>query len=220
MKLEGAVINFLGDSITEGSGASCQANRYTNVLQRMYGLKAAKNYGIGGSRIARQVVVTNEIYDRDFCMRLDDMDETADAVVVFGGTNDYGHGEAPLGEPGDRTPATFWGACHYLMDGLLTRYPGKPVLIVTPLRRLNENDPGGDGTGRKLNAFVPLNTYREIILQAAYYYSLPVLDLYATSGIQPENPVILKTLLPDGLHPSDAGHTLIARRIGETLKTL
>lgn len=220
MKLEGAVVNFLGDSITEGVGASCTENRFTDVLARTYGLKRANNYGIGGSRIARQVVVTEEIYDRDFCMRLDDMDKNADAVVVFGGTNDYGHGEAPLGGPEDRTPETFWGACHYLMNGLLTRYPGKPVLIVSPLRRLNENDPQGDGTGRKLHAFVPLKTYRDILLEAAFHYSLPVLDLYADSGIQPENPVVMNALLPDGLHPSDAGHALIARRIGQYLQLL
>ena len=220
MKLEGAVINFLGDSITAGSGASKPENRYTDVLAREYGLKAANNYGVGGSRIARQVVVTDSPQDRDFCMRMEEMDESADAVVVFGGTNDYGHGEAPLGEPQDRTPATFWGACHYLMDGLLTRYPGKPILIVSPLRRVNENDPQGDGSGRKLNAFVPLSVYRDILLKTAFHYSLPVLDLYATSGIQPENPVILRSLLPDGLHPNDAGHALVARRIAQALRML
>lgn len=103
------------------------------------------------------------------------------------------------------------------MDGLLTRYPGKPILIVSPLRRVNENSPQGDGSGRKLNAFVPLSVYRDILLKTAFHYSLPVLDLYATSGIQPENPVILRSLLPDGLHPNDAGHALVARRIAQAL---
>ena len=129
MKLNGAIVNFLGDSITEGVGASCEGNRYTDVLAREFGLARANNYGVSGSRIARQTVMTNEPHDRDFCMRMAEMDENADAVVVFGGTNDYGHGDAPLGVPSDRTPFTFWGACHWLMDGLLTRYAGKPVVI-------------------------------------------------------------------------------------------
>ena len=51
-------------------------------------------------------------------MRFTEMDERADAVVVFGGTNDFGHGDAPLGKPSDRDPSTFYGACHYLMNGL------------------------------------------------------------------------------------------------------
>lgn len=219
MNLQGKVINVLGDSITEGVGASDPGLRFTDVLARQFGCRV-NNYGISGSRIARQAVVTAEPYDRDFCMRVDEMDASADAVVIFGGTNDYGHGEAPLGANGDRQPDTFYGACHYLMDHLLTRYPGKPVLICTPLRRSNEDDPLGDGTGRKLHAFAPLRVYRDILLEVAFQYSLPVLDLYATSGVQPANPAILRALLPDGLHPSDAGHALLARRIGLALEGL
>ena len=37
MELEHAVIHFLGDSITEGVGASDTAHRYTDVFARMYG---------------------------------------------------------------------------------------------------------------------------------------------------------------------------------------
>ena len=57
-------------------------------------------------------------------------------------------------------------------------------------------------------------------MEVAQWYALPVLDLYATSGIQPENPVSRERLCPDGLHPSDEGHALIARRIGQFLQTL
>lgn len=218
MELKGAVINFLGDSITEGVGASCVENRFTDVLAREFGLKRANNYGIGGSRIARQLVITQEPYDRDFCMRFEEMDPDADAVVVFGGTNDFGHGEAPLGVPTDREPDTFYGACHYLMRGLLERYTGKPVVILTPLHRLEEDDPRGDG--RKPHSVAPLSTYRKILMEVAEYYALPVLDLYATSGIQPRNDVCRERLCPDGLHPSNAGHALIAHRIGTFLKDL
>lgn len=220
MQLTGATINFLGDSITFGVGASCEENRFTDVLAREFHLRKANNYGISGSRIARQRVVTSEEYDRDYCMRLDEMDPDADAVVVFGGTNDYGHGEAPIGMPCDRTPETFYGACHYLMNGLLTRYPGKPVVILTPLHRLDEDNPTGDGTGRKPLSVAPLSVYRRILIEVAEHYALPVLDLYATSGIQPENDVCRERLLPDGLHPSDEGHALIARRIGHFLQML
>ncbi len=219
MDLTGKTINVLGDSITEGFGTSRPGNRFTDVMAREYRCRV-NNYGIGGSRIARQHVITEAPADRDFCMRLDDMDESADAVVVFGGTNDYGHGEAPLGVFSDRTPETFYGACHYLMDQLLTRYPGKPVLICTPLRRMNEDNPTGDGPDWKKFPVAPLITYRNILKEVAFYWSLPVLDLYAESGIQPLNAASMRALLPDGLHPSDLGHAMLARRIGEKLKTL
>jgi lysophospholipase L1-like esterase len=218
MQLQNATINFLGDSITEGVGASRVENRFTDVLAREFHLKAANNYGISGSRIARQQTMTPQRHDRDFCMRLQEMDPSADAVVVFGGTNDYGHGEAPLGVSTDRAPDTFYGACHYLMDGLLTRYPGKPVAVLTPLHRDGEEDPTGGG--RKMHSVAPLRVYRDILLEVACFYALPVLDLYAVSGIQPANPVCRQRLLPDGLHPSDEGHALLARRIGLFLQTL
>ena len=219
MQLKGATINILGDSITEGVGASCEANRYADVFAREFGAKV-NNYGISGSRIARQRFPTQEIYERDFCMRFTEMDEHADAVVVFGGTNDFGHGDAPLGKPADRDPSTFYGACHYLMNGLLTRYCGKPVVFLTPLHRAAEDCPQGDGTGRKLEIAAVLSQYRDILLEVAAYYALPVLDLYATSGIQPKNETCRARLLPDGLHPSDEGHALIARRLGLFLQTL
>ena len=218
MILEGSVINFLGDSITQGVGASCIENRYTDVLARRFGLKRANNYGISGTRIARQRVVTDDPFDQDFCMRMDEMDTSADAVVVFGGTNDFGHGDAPLGTPADRDPSTFWGACHFLMSGLLERYCGKPVAILTPLHRQNEANPRGDGS--KPCDVAPLSVYRQILMEVAEHYALPVLDLYAVSGIQPVNDVCRARLAPDGLHPSDEGHALIAGKIGRFLQTL
>ncbi|MBQ8620102.1 MAG: SGNH/GDSL hydrolase family protein [Clostridia bacterium] len=219
MELKNAVINILGDSITEGVGASSEANRYTDVFARMYGAKV-NNYGVSGSRIANQRIKTQERHEAHFCMRMEEMDPSADAVVVFGGTNDYGHGDAPLGAFTDRTPDTFYGACHYLMAGLVQRYCGKPIVIMSPLHRLNEKDPAGDGRDRKLEVRAPLVRYREILMEVAAYYALPVLDLYLTSGMQPAHDLCRERLMPDGLHPSDEGHAIIAKRLGEFLRVL
>ena len=219
MELKGTVVNFLGDSITEGVGASCIENRYTDVFARLYGVKV-NNYGISGSRIARQRINTGERHERDFCMRMEEMDESADAVVVFGGTNDFGHGDAPIGTFADRTPETFYGACHYLMSGLMERYCGKPILFLSPLHRLKEDDPEGDGTHRKLEVRAALKEYRSILMEVAEYYAIPVLDLWSTSGMQPCHPVSRERLMPDGLHPSDEGHAILARRVGEALSLL
>lgn len=219
MILKGAVINFLGDSITQGVGASCIENRFTDVLAREFELKQANNYGISGARIARQKVMAGVPSDRDYCMRVPEMDENADAVVVFGGTNDFGHGQAEIGTPDDRTPETFYGACHYMMNALLDRFCGKPILILTPLHRTDEDNPRGSGS-YKPNDVAPLREYRRILMEVAEFYALPVLDLYAVSGIQPENKTCMERLLPDGLHPSDEGHRLLALKIGNYLKML
>lgn len=215
MQLEGKVINFLGDSITEGVGVTEPANIFPARIQAKYGLKRANNYGISGTRIARKRVPSeNPSFDQDFCSRVCAMDPEADAVVVLGGTNDYGHGDAPIGAPADRTKDTFRGACHELMRLLIERYPGKPIVFCTPLHRLNEDAPD---PANKSGSNANLREYIEIIRNTARYYSLPVLDLNAISGIQPSVPIIREMFIPDGLHPNDAGHAKLAECIANFL---
>ena len=91
-------------------------------------------------------------------------------------------------------------------------------MVVTPLHRINEDNPKGDGN-KQSNVGV-LKTYVDIIREVAEYYSLPVLDLYKNSGMQPKVSVIRETYIPDGLHPNDKGHKIIAEKICEFLKTI
>lgn len=71
------------------------------------------------------------------------MEPEADVIVVFGGTNDFGHGDAPLGTMSDRTPYTFYGACHVLIRKLLERYPEAELVFMTPLHRYVEERADG-----------------------------------------------------------------------------
>jgi len=215
MKLQGKKVNFLGDSITEGHGASCHENVYHQVMKREYGLAEARNYGIGGSRFARQIVPSDPRADRDFCQRATEMEKDADAVVVFGGTNDFGHGDAPVGDFSDREPNTFYGACHWLFRYLIETYPDAVIAVCTPLHRTNEDCPKGDG--HKAYHYGTLKDYVAIIREVAEYYSLPVIDLFANSGLQPKLDVIRERYVPDGLHPNDAGHVKLAHVIGNFL---
>ena len=162
--------------------------------------------------------LNNTVWDQDFCTRFKTMDDDADLIVLFGGTNDFGHGDAPLGSPTDREPVTFYGACHYLMSGLLEKYPDATIVVMTPLHRISEDNPRGDGY--KDYDFAPLSTYAKIVKEVAAYYSLPTLDLWSVSGIQPKVPAIKERYCPDGLHPNDNGHELIAKRLAGFLKSL
>ena len=216
MELKGTKINFLGDSITEGAGTSSHEKMYTMVIEREYGA-ICQNYGIGGTRIARQKTPTEEKWDKDFISRVPEMDNAADIVVVFGGTNDFGHGDAPLGAMSDRTPYTFYGALHCLYTALTEKYPGVPIVVLTPLHRITEDIPTGD------NKPAPVGTLREyvnIIREVAEYYSLPVLDLFKESGLQPKIPIIQQKYVPDGLHPNDAGNAILAHKIARFLELL
>ena len=219
MELKGLTANFLGDSITEGIGCSAPEHIYMNVLKERCGLAEVRNYGIGGTRLARELTNTwaKNNDDRNMCERSLHMDPDADLVVLFGGSNDCGHGTAPRGLPSDRTRDTFWGACHEVMKNLIERYPEATIVVLTPMHRWNENDPHGDYRNYDLD---PLSVYADIIRKVAEYYSLPVLDLYRVSGIQPEIPVMKEKYMPDGLHPNDAGHLLIAKRLEGFLRGL
>ncbi len=215
MDIAGKTVAFLGDSITEGVGASCVENRFTDVFARLTG-GVALNYGISATRIARQKVVTEDLCDRDFNMRVEEIDASADVVVVFGGTNDFGHGDAPIGRFTDNTVYTFYGALHVLYRQLLERFPEKDIIVLTPLHRLSENVT----INERGIPCEPLKKYVEAIREVAEYYSLPVLDLWKMSGMQPSVDVIREKYMPDGLHPSDLGAAKIADKLRDFLISL
>ena len=211
MKLQGKKINFLGDSITEGVGVSCHEKTYHQLIKAKHGLADAVNYGVSGSRIAKQIDPPDtEPVEWDFCYRARQMEKDADIIVILGGTNDYGHGNAPFGTFADRDRTTFCGALHELYSYLVETYPEAIIAVCTPTHRGDEDTP--DGKGKVLRDYV------EAIRQTAEYYSLPVIDLYASSGIQPKVDIMREKFMPDGLHPSDAGHELIANKLQKFLE--
>ncbi|NLD87392.1 MAG: SGNH/GDSL hydrolase family protein [Clostridiales bacterium] len=217
MELKGKKIVFLGDSITEGHGTTDVEHHFVTLVGKWGECREVKNYGIGGTRFAKQLAPSAEPrWDKDFCGRIEELDEDAGIVVVFGGTNDFGHGDAPIGRFNDRSLYTFYGACHHIMTRMHERFPGKPMLILTPLHRLCEENQKGN----EFKNIVTLSTYVAIIREMAEYYSIPVLDLYAESGIQPKIDIIREKFCPDGLHPNDAGHVLLAEKIFARLKSM
>ena len=211
MDLQHATINVLGDSITAGSGVTDAEHIYHAVLGRLVGADTVRNYGIGGTRIARQS--GPDTHGVAFVDRYTEMADDADLVLVFGGTNDYGHGDAPFGTMDDRTPETFCGACHLLFAGLIEKYPTTPIVVMTPIQRLDGNVPSG-------NTGLPLVAYADKIREIAGFYALPVLDLYRCSGICPDLPVQQQRFCPDGLHPNNDGAARIAARLAGFLRTL
>lgn len=212
MQIKNKKINFLGDSITEGVGVSAPEFKYVEVFARKFEPLLVRNYGISGTRFAKQKnpTVSNPRFDLDFCSRVCEMDTDADIVVVFGGTNDYGHGDAPMGSFEDRTADTFYGACHTLMSSLIERFPESEIIFMTPLHRAHE-----DRANRP-----SLCEFVRVIREVAEFYSLPVLDLYSMAGIQPKLEIHKEKYAPDGLHPNNAGAEKIADRLGAFLLSL
>lgn len=222
--LEGKIIDFLGDSITEGVGVTDRDNnRYDNVLKKMCNLKATHNYGIGGTRFAHQSVPSEKPrHDLCFCGRVYDLNVDADIIVVYGGVNDYIHGDAPIGSFGDETPATFYGAVRFLMNYLTTAYPDKLIVFMAPARICFKDLTGYEPSNRAVKKAdaLPLYSYVEIIKKTAELFQIPVLDLYQELGIDPMREEDRLQYTVDGLHFNDAGHHIIAKRLADFLQAL
>lgn len=219
MELNGKTISFLGDSITEGAGALDWGNCYVERIRKQNLFARVANHGISGTRIARQRKPSDwPAFDRHYLTRVPEINPVSDIVVVFGGTNDFGHGDAPIGTPEDRTEWTFFGAMDLLCKTLVKHCPKARIIILTPLHRIGESSPMGEGS--KTAPGATLADYAHAIRVVAERNGLPVLDLFAEGILDPNDPAVLHSLMPDGLHPNDAGHAILSERILTFLRTL
>lgn len=203
-------IGFLGDSITAGAGASAPGKTYAAVLCEKIGAKEI-NYGVGGTRIARQKRASEDsLYDEYFLQRAKKINEDLDFLFVFGGTNDYGHGDAKTGEESDDTPYTFHGALNMLIKRLTELYGKDKICFILPLRRFEEEDLYGQGNRKEPT--LNLKGYVDIIRAKCEKAGIDYIDLYK-NGIP--KPVTDKgdEYTADGLHPNDKGHLFIAEKI-------
>ena len=82
MELQGKKVVFLGDSITEGVGASDVQHHYTHVFEAIADCEVFVD-GIGGTRIAKQKnpTVDNLRFDLDFVSRVPALPADADTIV-------------------------------------------------------------------------------------------------------------------------------------------
>ena len=210
-------INFLGDSITAGGGAGSIEKSYVSVFERITGYEV-RRYGAGGTRIAKQRTPSPvAAWDRDFQERALEMEKDADYVFVFGGTNDYGHGDAPLGSFEDRDGYTFYGALRYLIEYLVGVYGKEKLCFITPLPRYREDDPKGENGG-KPHAVAPLSKYVEIIREVTARYGIALLDLYAEKFFPLPSTDKGDDYKADGFHTNAEGHARLAERIARYLK--
>lgn len=221
MVLEGKTISFLGDSITEGKGTTSVEKRFDSLIASRCRLKKVNNYGIGGTRIAYQRHPSAKArHDMDFCSRCFDIDRSSDVIVIFGGTNDYGHGDAPFGELTDTTRETFCGSVDYLCRTVRELYPSAICVFATPCRR--KGDEGGSVSLSRPEdkPAIPLVSYVDAIITVAKRHGFAVLDLYRNLGINPNVKTDCDRYTVDGLHFNDAGHFAIANRMVNFLERL
>ena len=205
-KLLGKKWNALGDSLTEGFGVGTEGT-YRAVLAARHGM-TARNYGISGTNLAG----TNNSYGASMATRFGAMDNDADIITVFGGTNDYLN-NSPMGASGDTTVATFKGALNVLAKGLIEKYPTKKIGFITPYSFAAGPNSAG----------VTILNLVDAMLEIGGTWGIPVLDLARKGNVLPTN-LIQRTALmldlnndgtpDDSVHLNAAGHV----RLGDTVQ--
>lgn len=198
--LRGAKWNVLGDSISVNTDFASVF--YHDIIKQKYGLSLVRNYGISGSKIADDGVSGNHASSRFL-----DMDDDADLITVFMGTNDCG-GSIPLGVPGDRVTTTFYGATHVLLLGLIEKYPDKKVGVISPLQSAREN---------RIDDLLP---YVDVLKDVCSHYSVPFLDIYRGLGVTARSGQQMSLYTSDNLHPNNSGQEKLAEKIGMFLESL
>ncbi len=214
----GASVVFVGDSITYGTGTE---KTYHSFIDEMGVFASVQSMGIAGSCISSK----SDYGSGNFPLvaRYTSIPD-ADLIVIFMGTNDYGH-ETPLGSPTDTTDVSFYGAMNIILSGIKTRHPNSQIVFVTPLHRY------GFGTSKILGTKFTydyiangrghsLDDYVNAIKVICEKYSVPVIDLFNEYPVDPSDSADKMTYMPDGLHPNTDGHEIISNLIFEKLKSI
>ena len=196
------VANFLGDSQTEKNNHKNKI--YYDWVKEILGLSKTNNYGIGGTTIAKKNASDNTA----MCVRYANMDNNADLICVMGGVNDRWFNNQ-LGNFGDTDPITFYGGMETLCNGLLTKYPGKTIIFITPTEQNNASCNNANKTGYTATDFA--NAMKRVCAK----YSIPVFDANTCSGIYPINEANGRIYTTDKLHLNNKGHEVIGTKLSK-----
>lgn len=229
----------LGDSITYGfiprnyTGYPGQLNSYAKLTAQKLDMTFV-NYGINGSSLAH---VDGRA---PMSERYTNMADDADVITFMGGTNDVRNG-VQLGTMSDRDNTTYYGALHVLMQGLYTKYIAgvdpsigkqRKIVALTPIKLLNASKAYNENTiENNANALDDLTPWVNAVKEVAAFYSIPCLDFYNLSGINPHLNRTLKgnqdgyngyynPYITDGTHPTQEGAEIMSDILVGFLKTL
>lgn len=200
-------ITCVGDSITDGVGASGNSTTYPRQLQTMLGndyyvtkCGASGAFACESQAICWFPYTTSDAYAKS-------LESSPDVVIMMIGTNDasedmcWGKTTDDNGNPVN-VPDEFRKGYENLIKKYLS-LPTKPRLIVaTPLTVIGNQN-------REVNN---VNGTIPIIRELAAKYDLTLVDMHGyTADWTNDN------YLTDGLHPNDAGYTKLAERFKEAV---
>ena len=208
---------FIGDSITYGVGTNT-GNRYFEYLNEELLFSGFSSYGISGSCVSSKSdygTTNTPLINRWETIATANQD--VDLVVIFMGTNDYGHG-TPLGTISDSADISFYGALNVIIKGLKDKLPNATICWITPLHRYGY---GGFTFDSDLNASnCCLADYTNAIIDVCKKYDIEYFNSFNIPNFNPSDNVIKSKYFPDGLHPNADGHLYLSNHLVKWLNKL
>lgn len=233
----GRRVAFLGDSITDKSQVERGVNdTYWYFLKDILGIEPLV-YGINGHQMSHIVGQAQKMED--------EIGQDLDAIMVFAGTNDYNE-SVPLGEwynygmatatvngPAEvlrvhrefnMDETTFRGRVNAVLMHLKTTYPDKQIMLLTPIHRSDayfgpKNIQPDESFANAAGLFI--DDYVNVIKEASDVWSVPVIDIFALSGLMPSLEEHHRYFRDNGghdyLHPNTEGHRRMAYAIAYQL---
>ena len=238
--LKGKKINAFGDSIT--STDYTRPNWWEQIATRTGATFV--DYGFSGTTLAHtnDRHLWNQHFAKDdadtigyiqddpttwdtgncFCERIDRTDETADGIIIMGGTNDN---SVPRGSWDSTDTSTFFGGLNVLITKAIERFAGKPILICTPMQgkgslEYNVADPLSVLLSKNDSDTLTLQLRAEAIKAKCNQYGIHCLDLFNTSGINGADTNAVYFRSGDTLHPSAIGQYRLSTLIQAELEKL
>lgn len=206
----------IGDSITEHNFRSNL--NYHDYIKEEVGGMTVYNYGVSGSGFwNRANTIAGSIT------------QTPDFVTLFWGANDLIRAPKNLGNRDSTGTDSLGGLMNIALSALINKFYNKKFAVFTLLPRDIYNNVTNavavDESG--VSQGYTATQVADLIIAICEKYSIPVLDLYRESNLYPWITAANQYYFtapsntePDGLHPNDNGHKLMAHKIREFMEGL
>ena len=125
------------------------------------------------------------------------------------------------------TASTYLAYVNSFIETMQAKQPQAQLVFLSCIQRNYFGEDSGNITGVANNLGETIKEYRDALVIGCEAHGVPVIDLYAESGICGQNylPVesgystaTVHTYTVDGLHPNKLGHKRIAAIVAEKLK--
>lgn len=190
----------LGNSITEGTGATDGFGSYSDRINTKFGFKSYINLGAGGCTVM-PVVGHVELYTQVSAIPIG-----TDLITIMIGVNDWSVGnyigevQLVLAKPYatlDKS-LSFAEAFRYNMETIKINFPYAKIFIITPINSTSQN--------------YLFEEYVEIEIAIANYLSIPIINARDGSGIYQGSPYF-----SDTVHPNNDGHIALANYVASKI---